>query len=234
MGAALGALKGKEVQNWLNDIIIYTPAVEGLLELVSKVLEALYKAELSINLAKCRENVGTVTRAVTRSVTRGLAEAADQIPPMPKPTPDTETDTVKGGHKEVSEPSRTPQTRAPPDPQAAATPKEQPIPKRRNPPVTETARLLKDHAYLAGRQKRDATLGPMLKESGSAKDQHLTDDNGVLWYAPRGAKTHPGDTEDVDTGGDISGPQYLRLPRRGPYDSAGTREIQLADAAEGR
>ena len=127
------------------------------------------------------DDVGTVTRAVTRSTILGLIEAADQMRSMPKPTPHTETDPVTGGHKEVTEPSRTPETPAPPKPQAA-------IPKRRNPLVMETARLLIDHAYLAGRQKRDATLGPMFEESGSVEDHYLTDDNGVLWYAPRGQK----------------------------------------------
>ena len=90
-------------------------------------------------------------------------------------------------HKEVTEPSRTPQTPARPDRQAA-TPKAQPIPKRRNSLVTGTVRLLIDHAYLAGRQKRDATMGPMFKESGSVEYKYLTDDNGVLWYAPRRQK----------------------------------------------
>ena len=135
------------------------------------------------------EDLGTVTRAVTRAVTRGLAEAADHIRPRSKPTPSppTETEIVAGGHKEVTELPRTPQTPAPPDPQAAA-PKTQPVPKRRTPLVTETARLLKDHARLVGRQRRDATLAPMFKESGSVEDKYLTDDNGVLWYAPRGQK----------------------------------------------
>ena len=133
------------------------------------------------------EDAETVTRAVTRSVTRRLTEAASQIPPTPKSTPHTETEPVTGRHKEITKPSRTPQTPAPPDPQAA-TPNSQPIPKRRNPFVRETTRLLKHHAYLVGRQKRDATLGPMFKESGSVEDEYLTDDNGVLWYAPRGQK----------------------------------------------
>ena len=50
--------------------------------------------------------------------------------------------------------------------------------------MAETARLLKDNAYLAGRQKRDAKLGPMFKESGSGEDEYLMNDNGVLRYAP--------------------------------------------------
>ena len=54
MGAALGALKGKGVQNWLDDIIIYTPEVDRHLELLGKVLESLWKAGLTINLAKFR------------------------------------------------------------------------------------------------------------------------------------------------------------------------------------
>ena len=149
----------------------------------AKVDEDVFEGLAALHL----EGVGTVTRAVTRSVTRGLTEAADQIRPMPKPTPHTETETVTGGHEEMTEPSRTPQTPAPPDHQAA-TPTAQPIPNRWNPLVTETERLLKDHAYLVGRQKRDATLGPMFKESGSVEDQYLTDDNGILWYAPRGQK----------------------------------------------
>ena len=106
---------------------------------------------------------------------------------MPKPTPHTETEPATGGYKEVTKLSRTPQTPAPPEPQAA-TPKSQSIPKRRNPLVTETARLLQDHAYFVGRQKRDSTLGPMFKESGSMEDKYLTDDHGILWYAPRGQK----------------------------------------------
>ena len=96
------------------------------------------------------DDMGTVTRAVMGTVTRGLTEAADQIRSMPMPTPHIETEPVTGGHKEVTEPSRTPETPAPPDAQAA-TPKAQPIPKHRNPFVMETARLLKDHVCVMGR-----------------------------------------------------------------------------------
>ena len=41
---------------------------------------------------------------------------------------------------------------------------------------------------MTGSQKRDPTLGPMLKESASGEDEYLTDDNGVPLYAPRGEK----------------------------------------------
>ena len=78
---------------------------------------------------------------------------------------------------------RGPQTRASQEPPALAT---QQAPDRPSPLVAETARLQMDHAYLAGSQIRDATLGPMPKESASGKYEYLTDDNGVLWYAPMG------------------------------------------------
>ena len=103
--------------------------------------EANVDEEVEEGLAALQvEDVGTVTCAVTRSVTRGLTEAADQIRSMPKPTPHTEAEPVTERHKEVTEPSRTPQTPAPPDPQAA-TPKAQPIPKRRNPLVKGRRRV---------------------------------------------------------------------------------------------
>ena len=37
-------------------------------------------------------------------------------------------------------------------------------------------------------QKRDAALGPTLKESASGENKYLADDNGVPWHAPRGEK----------------------------------------------
>ncbi|CAM9126158.1 unnamed protein product [Ectocarpus sp. 8 AP-2014] len=36
-GAALGSLKGHGVQNWLDDILIHTPTIEGHLALVKQV-----------------------------------------------------------------------------------------------------------------------------------------------------------------------------------------------------
>jgi len=52
VGGALGSLKGKGVQNWLDDIIIYTKRVEGHLDLLRQVLEKLSKAGLSVNFSK--------------------------------------------------------------------------------------------------------------------------------------------------------------------------------------
>ena len=54
VGAALGPLKGKGVKNWLDDIIIYTQGFDEHLPLLERVLEALSKAGLSLNLAKCK------------------------------------------------------------------------------------------------------------------------------------------------------------------------------------
>ena len=127
------------------------------------------------------EDVGTATRAVMRTTTRALKEA----PSTPKSTLPTETEAGTGGHKEMAQPPRAPQTRASTEPPVLTT---QPASDRRSPLAAETARLLKDHAYVAGGQKRDATLGPMFKESGSGEDEHLTNDNGLLWYAPRANK----------------------------------------------
>ena len=45
----------------------------------------------------------------------------------------------------------------------------------------------------------------MFKESGSGEAEYLTDDNGVLWYAPREGGKHFGHTEDIDTGGVVPG-----------------------------
>lgn len=53
VGAALGPLKGKGVNNWLDDIIIYTKTIDEHLSLLKRVLEALSVAGLSLNLAKC-------------------------------------------------------------------------------------------------------------------------------------------------------------------------------------
>ncbi|CAN0586219.1 unnamed protein product, partial [Laminaria digitata] len=52
VGGSLGQLKGKGVQNWLDDIIIYTKQVEGHLDLVRQVLERLSVAGLSVNFSK--------------------------------------------------------------------------------------------------------------------------------------------------------------------------------------
>ena len=52
VGGALGSLKGNGVQNWLDDIIIYTKQVEGHLDLVKQVLEKLSTAGLSVNFSK--------------------------------------------------------------------------------------------------------------------------------------------------------------------------------------
>ena len=52
VGGALGLLKGKGVQNWLDDIIIYTQQVEGHLDLLRQVLEKLSRAGLSVNFFK--------------------------------------------------------------------------------------------------------------------------------------------------------------------------------------
>ena len=83
----------------------------------------------------------------------------------------------------MAQPPRTPETRASPEPPALTT---QPATDRRGPLVAETAHFLKDHAHLAGSQNLDATLEPMFEESGSGEGEYLTEDNGILWYAPRG------------------------------------------------
>lgn len=54
--------------------------------------------------------------------------------------------------------------------------------------MTEMVLLLKDHAHLAGSRKKQATLGPVLKELGSREDEYLTYDNGSLWYARTASK----------------------------------------------
>ena len=51
VGEALGPLKGKSVQNWLDDIT-HTKHVEGHVGLVEKVLARLQRFGLSVNLAK--------------------------------------------------------------------------------------------------------------------------------------------------------------------------------------
>ena len=52
VGEALGPLKGKGVENWLDDIIIHTRHVDGHVDLVEKVLERLHQFGLSVNLPK--------------------------------------------------------------------------------------------------------------------------------------------------------------------------------------
>ena len=53
VGMALGSLKGQGVQNWLDDVLIYTPTIVGHLLLVKEVLQRLSDAGLTLNLAKC-------------------------------------------------------------------------------------------------------------------------------------------------------------------------------------
>ena len=98
------------------------------------------------------EDVGAVTGAVTRATTRALTKARS----IPKMMLATETEAGAGGHKRLAQPPR-----ASPEPLALTT---QSTPDRRSPLMAETARLLKDHAYSAGSQKPDATLGSMFKE----------------------------------------------------------------------
>ena len=52
VGGVLGSLKGKGVQNWLDDIIIYTQQVEAHLDLLRQVLDKLSIAGLSVNFSK--------------------------------------------------------------------------------------------------------------------------------------------------------------------------------------
>ncbi|CAN0578805.1 unnamed protein product, partial [Laminaria digitata] len=52
VGGSLGQLKGKGVQNWLDDIISYTKQVEGHLDLVRHMLERLSVTGLSVNFSK--------------------------------------------------------------------------------------------------------------------------------------------------------------------------------------
>ena len=52
VGEALGPLKGKGVENWLDDILIHTKSVDGHVELLEKVLERLLRFGLSVNLPK--------------------------------------------------------------------------------------------------------------------------------------------------------------------------------------
>lgn len=54
VGAALGPLKGRGVNNWLDDIIIHTKTIGEHLSLLERVLDALSTAGLSLNLAKCK------------------------------------------------------------------------------------------------------------------------------------------------------------------------------------
>ena len=46
---ALGSLKGRGVQNWLDDVLIYTPTIVGHLFLVKEVLQRLSDAGLTLN-----------------------------------------------------------------------------------------------------------------------------------------------------------------------------------------
>ena len=52
VGEAFGPLKGTGVQNWLDDIIIYTQQVEGQLNLLRQMLDKLSRAGLSVNFSK--------------------------------------------------------------------------------------------------------------------------------------------------------------------------------------
>ena len=63
VGEAFGPLKRKGVQNWLDDIIIYTQQVEGQLNLLRQMLDKLSRAGLSVNFSKSssdQEFVGMV------------------------------------------------------------------------------------------------------------------------------------------------------------------------------
>ena len=50
VGEALGPLKGNEVENWLDHIIIHTKSVDGHVERLEKVLERRQRFGLSVNL----------------------------------------------------------------------------------------------------------------------------------------------------------------------------------------
>ena len=92
--------------------------------------------------------------------------------------------------------------------------------------MTETARLQKDHSYLTGNQKRDATLWPMFNASGSREDEYLKDDNGSLWYAPRGKRGKIltfAIPRTLIPGGVVPGSYHLRTPRRGSHNTVGER-----------
>ena len=52
VGEALGPLRGKGVQNWLDDIIIHIKSVDGYVELLGKVLARFHQFGLSVNLPK--------------------------------------------------------------------------------------------------------------------------------------------------------------------------------------
>ena len=52
--------------------------------------------------------------------------------------------------------------------------------------VRETIRMLKNSEYIVSQQKRDPALKLKFLGSGTRNDDFLTDDQGVLWHAPRG------------------------------------------------
>ena len=85
VGGALCPLKGKEVQNWLDGIIIYTQQVEGHLNLLRQVLEKLSRAGLSVNLSKSwwccpqQEFVGMVVDRLGVRPTKSKIDAVAQL-----------------------------------------------------------------------------------------------------------------------------------------------------------
>ena len=102
-----------------------------------------------------------------------------------------------------AQPPREPQTRASPEPLALTT---QPAPNRRGPLVAETARLLKDHEYLAGEpETRRGSRSHAQGVSLGGKQVPGRRQRGPV-ARTQGRKTHFGDTEDVDTRGIVPGP----------------------------
>ena len=57
----------------------------------------------------------------------------------------------------------------------------------------------------------------MFKESGSGEDEYLTDDNGVLWYVPRGKES------TLASPRTLIPEVYLQPPRRGLLNAVGEK-----------
>lgn len=117
------------------------------------------------------EEIGGVTRAVTRALSRATSQSLPAPTPQqprqqPQPMEEDSTLSRREGATEVNEQNRTHPTI-----------------------LAETADILQNSRLLEEKKRRDATLESILAklDSGEIGGGYLLDDEGLLWYAPKGA-----------------------------------------------